>query len=47
MSLEGELVDLSQRFTVLSQTRDEEKATVEASRAEASSRDDDLAMRLV
>ena len=35
-SLENELADLSQRFTVLGQTRDEERAIVEAGRAEAS-----------
>ena len=46
-SLESGLTYLTQRFTILSQTRDEERATLEASHAEVSSRVDDLAMRLL
>ena len=46
-SLESGLTYLTQRFTILSQTRDEERATLEASHAEVSSRADDLAMRLL
>ena len=41
------LADLTQRFTVLSKTRDKEKAIVKASHAEVSSRADDLAIRLM
>ena len=46
-SLESELADLTQRFTVLGQMSEEERAIVEASRIEASSRVDDLALRLL
>ena len=46
-SLESELADLTQRFTILGQTRDEERAIVEASRAEASNKADDLALQLL
>ena len=46
-SLESKLVDLTQRFTVLGQSRDEERAIVEASHAEASSKADDLALKLL
>ena len=46
-SLESELADLTQRFTVLGQTKDEERAIVEAGQAEASSGADDLALRLL
>ena len=45
--MECELVDLSQRFTVLGQMRDGERVMLEASSAEVSSRADDLAMRLL
>ena len=41
------MADLTQRFIVLRQTRDEEKATIEANNDEVSSRADDLAIRLV
>jgi len=41
------LANLTQRFTVLSKTRDKEKAVVEASHAEVSSRADDLAITLM
>ena len=46
-SLESKLVDLTQRFAVLGQTSDEERAIVDASRAEASSKADHLALRLL
>ena len=46
-SLESELTDHTQRFTILGQTRDEERAIVEASRAEASNKADDLALQLL
>ena len=46
-SLESELEDLTQRFTILDQNRDEERATLEASHADVSNRTDDLAMRLL
>ena len=46
-SLKSELADLTQRFTVLGQTKDEERAIVEAGQAEASSGADDLALRLL
>ena len=45
--MESELANLTQRFIVLSQTRDEERAMLEASYAGASNRANDLAMRLV
>lgn len=45
--MESELADLTQTFIVLGQTRDDERATLEASHAEESSRADDLARRLV
>ena len=47
MSLESELVDLTQRFTILGLTRDDERAMIEAGCAKVSSRVDYLAMRLV
>ena len=46
-SLESELENLTQRFTVLGQTRDEERTIMEAGRAEASNKSDDLALRLL
>ena len=46
-SLESKLVDLTKRFTVLGQSRDEERAIVEASHAEASNKADDLALKLL
>ena len=46
-SLESELADLTQRFTVLGQTSDEERTIVEASRTEASRKVNDLALRLL
>ena len=46
-SLKSELTNLTQRFTVLGQTSDEERAIVEASRAKVSSKADDLALRLL
>ena len=46
-SLESELANLTQRFTILDQMRDEERAIVEACRSEAISRADDLALRLL
>ena len=46
-SLESKLVDLTQRFIVLGQTNDKEKAIVEANCAKASSRVDDLVLRLL
>ena len=45
--MESELVDLTQRFIVSDQTRYEERAIMEASHAESSSRADDLALRLL
>ena len=44
-SLESELADITQRFTILGQTKDNKKAMVEASRVKAS-KADDLALRL-
>lgn len=41
------MADLTQWFIVLGQISDEERAIVEASRTEASSRADDLALRLL
>ena len=41
------MADLTQRFTVLGQTSDEERAIVEASHAKVSSKADDLALRLL
>ena len=41
------MADLTQRFTVLGQTSDEERAIVEASHAKASSKADDLELRLL
>ena len=41
------MVDLTQRFIVLGQTSDKERAIMEASRAKASSKADDLALRLL
>ena len=41
------MADFTQRFIDLGQTRDEERATKEANHAGASSRANDLAMRLV
>lgn len=41
------MADLTQRFIVLGQMSDEERAIVEASRAEASSKADDLTLRLL
>ena len=46
-SLKSELTNLTQRFTVLGQTSDEERAIVEASCAKASSKANDLALRLL
>jgi len=46
-SLESELADLTQRFTVLGQTSDEERAIVEPSHTEASRKVNDLALRLL
>ena len=45
--LEDELADLNQRFTTLDHTWDEERDTLEASRAEASSKADGLGLELV
>ena len=45
--MESELTDLTQRFIILGQTRDEKRFIVEASCAEVSSRADDLALRLL
>ena len=45
--MESELADLTQRFTILGQTRDEEWTIMEARRAEASNKADDLALRLL
>ena len=45
--LEDELVDLTQRFVALDHTLDEERVVLEASRAEASSRANGLALELV
>ena len=47
ISLESELADLTQKFIVLGQMRDEERAMLEASHAEVRYRADDLAMRLL
>ena len=44
-SLESELADITQRFTILGQTKDNKKAMVEGSRVKAS-KPDDLALRL-
>ena len=41
------MVDLTQRFTVLGQTSDKERAIMEASCAKASSKANDLALRLL
>ena len=46
-SLESDLEDLTQRFTILSQTSDEERAIVKDNRNEVSSRAADLALRLL
>ena len=46
-SLESELADLTQRFTILGQTGDEERAIVEANHAKVSSKADDLALWLL
>ena len=46
-SLKIELADLTQRFIVLDQTRDKERATLKASHAKASSKANDLAMMLL
>ena len=43
--MESELADITQRFTILGQTKDNKKAMVEASRVKAS-KPDDLALRL-
>ena len=45
--MEDELTDLTQRFAILDHTWDEERAVMEASRAEASSRANGLALELV
>lgn len=47
MGLEDELAALTWRFAALDQTWDKERATLEASRAEASSRANGLALELV
>ena len=41
------MADLTQRFTVLGRMNDEERAILEASRSKASSKADDLALRLL
>lgn len=46
-SLESELADLTKRFTIMGQIRDKERVTLKASHVEASSRADDLAIRLL
>ena len=45
--LESELADLTKRFVVLGQMSDKERAIVEANYTKASSRADDLALRLL
>ena len=45
--LKDELTDLTQRFATLDHTWDEERATLEAGRAEASSKTNGLALELV
>ena len=45
--MESELANLTQRFTALGQTRDEEKATIEVTCAEASNKVNDLGIRLM
>ena len=45
--MEDELTDLTQRFAILDHTWDEERAVMEASRAEASSRANGLALELM
>jgi len=45
--LESELGDLTQRFTILGQMRDKERAIEKASRTEESNRANDLALRLL
>ena len=47
MGLEDELAALTQRFAALDHTLDEERAALEAGRAAASSRADDLALELL
>ena len=45
--MDSELANLTQRFIVLGQTKDKDRAIMEASHAEVSSRADDLTLRLV
>ena len=45
--MESELADLTQRFTILGQTSDKERAIMEANCAKASNKADDLALRLL